>query len=381
MPSFPAGQRTYVNNDFYALNAYSKNPPELAWEILKFLALDRGFAQLQYKTTFITPNQTALWPEWIEVVRQVAPPLRGKNLEAYMGAARYATAQYFFRYDNNGASNIFNQYMSLMVSGQLTPKLGLAEITGRINALEASGAALARADALQARRARTEISQAEAGRLTRFSPPDRVGVGAAFTPAPQRVTVRAGTHTLTGSGAGLTGANADGTFACDPATAARAAYTVRLVAFRNVNESPMDRGAKAGLLLRQNLSDDAPGIAVVVSGKEGVIVASQGFSEVAASHQRLGNAGTLLVPPSAARGKNFLKAPLWLRLVRDVATFRAFTSVDGRTWRAAGAPVTIPLASAWIGLFVTSHESGKGVQAAFDHIQGFTPRLFVALGS
>jgi ABC-type glycerol-3-phosphate transport system substrate-binding protein len=380
MPRFAVRQGTFINNDFYAINNYSRNPPDLVWDIFKFVVLDPGFQKLEWQTTFVTPNRVDLWDEWLQVVYAVAPGLRDKNLEAFAGAVKYGTAQYFFKYNNSATDSLKGKYFGMMQNRQLSVVSALQEMTARINAIEAAGAAVAAAQAAQAAQVQAELKAAAAGTVSSFPPPARSGFGVPYAAAGPLVQVRGGTYTLTGSGS-VSGTTDHATFACAAATAARATYTCRLTAFANVNESAMDHGAKAGLMLRQDLSDDCPAVFVNISQQEGITANVQQFAQVDATHPfKAGNGSALMLPLSGGSGKNFLKAPVWLRLARQGGRFQLFWSVDGAHWKAAGGLLEANIAAGWIGVFVASHESPQEVRATFDHLEGFTPDAFVVLG-
>lgn len=75
--------------------------------------------------------------------------------------------------------------------------------------------------------------------------------------------------------------------------------------------------------------------------------------------------------------------PIWMKVTRRVATWSVFTSLDGTTWAAAGAPITLPLAGAWVELFVSADAGAATqpaqLQARFDHVSGFAPSVAVEL--
>ena len=58
-----------------------------------------------------------------------------------------------------------------------------------------------------------------------------------------------------------------------------------------------------------------------------------------------------------------------------------FALLDGATWTQVSPQSRIDPVSVWIGLAVTSHNSGHCIQAVFDHVTGFTPNTFVQIGT
>ena len=141
MPVFPAGRRfTYNNSDWYGLNSASKNPPELAWELLQFIALDPGFAHLMYSTTFVPPNQVALWDDWMQVVRGAAPQLASKQLQYFAQAMDYGVCDQDFANQPYQCDTILQQWFTLIFTGSVDPGSGLRQCAAQINALQAPGA-------------------------------------------------------------------------------------------------------------------------------------------------------------------------------------------------------------------------------------------------
>jgi hypothetical protein len=73
--------------------------------------------------------------------------------------------------------------------------------------------------------------------------------------------------------------------------------------------------------------------------------------------------------------------PLWLRLVRDVSRWTAYVSLDGTHWMPAGGALDVEAAGVWVGVFVTSKQSGVRIQATFDSFAGFRPSAAFQIGS
>jgi ABC-type glycerol-3-phosphate transport system substrate-binding protein len=386
-PSYPAGNSTFINNDFYAINSYSKNPEELVWSIFKFLVLDTGFQELQWKTTFITPNRIDLWDSWLQVIYQVAPNLRDKNLHYMADAVRYGHSHYFFRYDDPAAENIESQWWSQILSGRVTPEDGLKQAAQQINALESAAAVSWGKAAAVAASAKTEIAAAEAGHLHAFTPPSRFGVGLPATSAAALVSVKAGQYTLLGDGADVWGGADNCVFAAAPETAESATYVARVTSLANVNCPHLSQWAKVGLMARGDLSNNAPYVAVMVTGENGIQL--QYRPTAAINTVGVGGSGpgqTNLTLPNTKKLPNYLKQPVWLKLTRQIDVWTAYTSLDGKKWTAVGTPVTVNMAGSWVGLFATSHNDsggfapGQKIKASFDSLSGFQPNQFVQIG-
>lgn len=157
MPKFPGGPSTFVNNDFYAINQYTKNSIDLVWDIFNFIVLDDGFQKLIYQTTFVTPNRTDLWDAWIQIVRAVAPPLKNKHLEYYQGAMNYGWSNQFFKYNALTVQNLKGSWINKIYAQKVDVRLGLQQLTQQINAIETAGAAYAAVEASGAKKAATEF--------------------------------------------------------------------------------------------------------------------------------------------------------------------------------------------------------------------------------
>jgi regulation of enolase protein 1 (concanavalin A-like superfamily) len=105
--------------------------------------------------------------------------------------------------------------------------------------------------------------------------------------------------------------------------------------------------AKAGVMIKQSATADAPYALLAVTPGNGVSFQS-GFS-------------------SSTSGGNFT-LPEWLKLTRTGNTITAFTSTDGTTWNQVGTTTVTMSAQATIGLFVSSHNAGTASAVNFDNV-------------
>ena len=389
MPAFPAGPSTFINNDFYAINAYSRNPPDLVWSIYKFIVLDPGFQQLLWRTTFITPNRIDLWPEWEHMLKTIAPPLRGKNIEAMAASVSFGHSHFFWKYQDPTAEGIVSNWFTQIMAQKVSVQEGLRQATQQVNALESASGAAAAKEAAYATQASAQISAVTSGKTAAFTPPSKTGAGSPPTAAGKLITVAAGTYTLLGDGADLTGTSDNGVFACLPSTADKASFVARLDSLANVNCPHLSQWAKVGLMARGDLSNDAPYIAVLVSGGNGIQLQSRPValaSTVGTGLTGTGQTATDLTLPNTKPAANYVKKPVWLKLVRDVTSWTAYTSLDGTTWVQAGEPISLTMAGAWVGVVATSHNSSTGfkpgqeIKAVFGGLN-FKPDTFVQLGT
>ena len=388
MPRWPSGSSTFINNDFYAINSYSKNPPDLVWSIYKFLVMDSGFQELMWKTTFITPNRIDLWPSWEKLVKAVAPPMVGKNIEAMAASVNFGHSHYFWKYEDPTAEGIVGTYFNQIASRHISIKTGLRLATQQVNALQVASATAYRKETVFAKQTSTQVARAKAGKIHAFSPPTKTGVGSAATAAGKLVTAVGGTYTLLGNGGDLWGGSDNGVFACLSSTTTKGSYIARLDSIANVDGPHLSQWAKVGLMARGDLSDDATYVAVLITGGHGVQVQSRSAplaNTVGQGGTATGQAASALTLPNTKPARNYLKAPVWLRLTRDVDVWTSETSPDGKKWVTAGAPLKLEMAGAWVGVFATSHNSSKGfkpgeeIRVAFDKVN-FTPNTFVQIG-
>jgi ABC-type glycerol-3-phosphate transport system substrate-binding protein len=143
-PIWPAGRTTFVTIDCYMLNSQTKHPKE-AWTLLKWITGAEGdlaWPQFQIQINLITPALKSLWDYWRNLIQQFAPPLQGKALQWWSEPSEkgYAYPTIFFKYNPNQANNIVNQWVSQILSGAVSPQLGLQQMQQQINALQALGA-------------------------------------------------------------------------------------------------------------------------------------------------------------------------------------------------------------------------------------------------
>ena len=389
MPSYPAGPSTFINNDFYAINAYSKNPADLVWSIYKFIVLDRGFQQLMWRTTFITPNQIPLWPDWEQMLKRIAPPLRGANIEAMAASVKFGHSHWFWKYQDPNAETIVSNYFNEIYAKKVSVQEGLRLAAQQVNALESVSAAAFAKEQIYAKQAGAQIGAVTSGKAAAFAPPSKTGAGSAATAAGKRITGAAGTYTLLGDGADLTGTSDNCVFACLPSTADRGTFVVRVDSLANVDCPHLSQWAKVGLMARADLSNDAPYVAVMATGGNGIQLQTRSAAlanTVGTGATGTGQTAAALTLPNTKPAPNYLKKPVWLKLVRDVTSWAAYSSVDGSTWVAVGVPLSVAMAGVWIGVFATSHNSSTGfkpgqeIKATFSDLN-FTPQTFVQLGT
>lgn len=382
MPKMPAGRFTTAGPDSYLMNANTKHPQE-AWELLRWVTTEPYWQRWQMRTMLGGPVLNSLWPEYTHVLQQVAPPLRHKNLRVIGQASSEIALRSTFTYADPQADAIANKWGGLILQRKVSVSEGFSSAAREIDALEAASAAGATKLARQV--AATEAALAHAASVSgtvMFPPPPEAGAGTPAKIASGALAVKGGIYTLTGTGGGVYGSGDGCTFAAMPWRVDRGSLTCRLVSIASL-DGALPSGAKIGLMVRSDLSDKPAEIAFAVGVDRGLHINVAPLPAGASGDQRPGagnglvDAGTLLVP-SAQKPANYLRRPIWLRLVRDVQRWIAYASWDGRAWTPAGTPVGIEAEAVWAGLFATPKGSGR-VRAVFDHLS-FTPAAAYQIG-
>ena len=160
-----------------------------------------------------------------------------------------------------------------------------------------------------------------------------------------------GTFTLSGAGADIWG-YADGLqFVARPLTG-DGTIVARVASLQAGHE-----WAKAGVMMRETLAAGSTHAFAMVTTGHGFGFQRRTTTDDISSHTA-GGSGT---------------APVWVRLTREGATFSASTSADGTAWTVIGTETTTMAATIYVGLAVTSHDTGVTAVATFDSVTVTTP--------
>jgi ABC-type glycerol-3-phosphate transport system substrate-binding protein len=389
VPYFPNGRATFGNNDFWGLNAYSPHR-DAAWEVLKWLTYEDYWQRFTMKTAMLGPSKVSLWDEFETILTQTAPILRTKQIKWYKDAVQhgYGYAQKFFRYQPSQAFAIINNVMSELDAHKLDVIAAFTQITKQINALEATGPAIAAAQSAELAAVRKFVAKAEASVTpVAFPKPPRVEPGAGNPPvATTWVAVGPGGQVrLQAQGGGGVEGTADHiTFAGAPFALSRGEFVCRLLSVLLPKGGALHQytTAKVGLMARSSLSDGAADAAVAYAAYRGVHTVSRPLIGVNSAGAGSGIASAAVqVSATPAAGANWLVKPLWLRLNVDGNVWTAYASFDGKTWTAVAKPMTVEFVGAWVGLFATSANTGQTLEAVFDQVTGFSPSTHVRIGS
>ena len=158
-------------------------------------------------------------------------------------------------------------------------------------------------------------------------------------------TGASGTFTVNGAGADIWGAADAFHFVWQPVRG-DVDVIARVASMQNVHA-----WTKAGVMIRERLTADSPHAMMVASSSRGL-----------AFQRRTAAAG--VTTHTAATGA----APVWLKLERRGSTVTASHSADGTAWTRAGSDTLTIAADAYVGLAVTSHDTGRTAEAVFERV-------------
>ena len=170
-------------------------------------------------------------------------------------------------------------------------------------------------------------------------------------------TLSSGTFSVQGSGADIWG-NADAFHYVYQRLNGNTQVIARVASVSNT-----DAWAKAGVMIRENLTPGSRHAFVAVTPGNGVSFQS-----------RASTGGT-----STSASVSGIAAPTWVKLARSGSQLSAYRSSDGVTWTQVGSTRTIDMAPViYVGLAVTSHNNGVLNSASFSNVSlQKPPVLFV----
>jgi ABC-type glycerol-3-phosphate transport system substrate-binding protein len=141
---YPQGKVSYAASDFYAVSAATKNP-EAAWEFMKYLCVGTDWQTWMMKLAMNGPNQKALYPQWVETLKNIAPPLANIDLDVF-NRQMQNNEPYFgltFQYDSAQAGSAISSNLGQVQSQKVTVPVAAQQASQQIDALEQSAKALA----------------------------------------------------------------------------------------------------------------------------------------------------------------------------------------------------------------------------------------------
>ena len=158
-----------------------------------------------------------------------------------------------------------------------------------------------------------------------------------------------GTYTMTAEGADIWGNSDQFHFAWKELSGAGS------IVAKVQSVSDTDPWAKAGVMIRDTLEPGSRHAMVVVTPGNGI------------AFQYRDNADG---DSSTAAQETGITAPQWVKLERSISGLvRAYYSADGNTWTQLGTPQTVTMnMPMYVGLALTSHNSGVACEAKFSNI-------------
>ena len=144
-PRFPVAPVGVLHDNFYGMLA-SAPDKALAWELLRFAAVDPDWSRFYMQLALAPPALPALLAEWMTILGQTAPVLKSKHLEYWTqptidGAGHYDYE--FFRYAPTQADTLLGATWPRIWNRQIDVAGGFRAIAEQINALEPVAAATA----------------------------------------------------------------------------------------------------------------------------------------------------------------------------------------------------------------------------------------------
>jgi hypothetical protein len=160
----------------------------------------------------------------------------------------------------------------------------------------------------------------------------------------------AGTYTMIGSGADITGQSDEFHFAYKILTGA-GSIVAKVESVQNTNN-----WAKAGVMIRETLDPGSAHAMAFVTPGQGVVYEYR----IAAGADNAGAAGQ----------QTGVTAPHWVKIERSISgSFTATHSTNGVTWQPLGMPANIQMnANVYIGLALTSHDAALTCEAVFSNV-------------
>ena len=158
-------------------------------------------------------------------------------------------------------------------------------------------------------------------------------------------TTSGSTVTVVGAGTDVGGTSDEFHFAYLPSSG-DLDVRVKVASLENVDPS-----AKAGIMIRESLQDDARHAFMFVTPGNGLAFERR---------TKPGRMTTQTTGPAASPA-------VWVRLVRRGKTFSAYSSDTGATWTLVGSAMVNMGSSVYVGLAVTSHVPSKATTATFEN--------------
>lgn len=146
-PSFPVRSVGKLHDNFYGMLS-SAPDKEIAWEVLKWAAIEPDWQRFYMSLALAPPAVASLLDNWYAVMRATAPVLANKKLEYWGQPTIKGEGVYdyqFFQYAPSQANNLLSNWWAQIWNQKVSVTDGFRQLAGQINALEAAGAVSAKA--------------------------------------------------------------------------------------------------------------------------------------------------------------------------------------------------------------------------------------------
>lgn len=141
-PRWPVRPMTILHNNFYGVNAFAANK-ELAWELLRWAAVDGPWQQFCMKLTAAPPGPAPLLPQWETVLRSNAPILKHKALHYWTAPIAAGQAAYdyaFFKYQPVQVNALVGAFWPSLWQHKVGVSAGFKALAQQINAVQVQAA-------------------------------------------------------------------------------------------------------------------------------------------------------------------------------------------------------------------------------------------------
>lgn len=136
---------------------------------------------------------------------------------------------------------------------------------------------------------------------------------------------------------------------------------------RVVHHGMTDWWQKAGVMIREDLTADAPHVSTVLTAVDAHTGSATFCSRIWREQRGFASGAADL---TVATNNH----PHWVRIKRVGDMFTGYSSTDGETWTPVGNAVWSPMAAAAeVGLVLTAHNNDRITDATFDHVRILSP--------
>ena len=146
LPAGPAGGVTFGSQAYYGIPSTTPDP-NASWSLLDWISFQPDWARLMLRLYLLQPPTLAQGDEYLTTIGQVAPPLQGKNVQAFTHWQARA-ADDAFLYNNTQVYGAIGAELANVWSGKASPQEATRQAAQQADAIETAGAATANAAAV-----------------------------------------------------------------------------------------------------------------------------------------------------------------------------------------------------------------------------------------